>query len=64
MPDIAMCNNKECPSKDLCYRHRAVMSERQSMATFLVEPGEDKCLYFWPIHPSHKLAEVKDATER
>ena len=60
MPDISMCNNTECPSKDKCYRFRAVMSERQSMATFLVEDGEDKCLYFWPILKSHKLAEVKE----
>jgi hypothetical protein len=47
MPDISMCSNDFCPSKDSCYRFRAVPNiGRQSYAGFWPEAGEDQCEYF------------------
>ena len=35
MADISMCQNKECPSKETCYRFTAVVSQYgQSYAKF------------------------------
>ena len=34
MPDISMCNNKECQSKDDCYRFTATPSEWQAWQMF------------------------------
>jgi hypothetical protein len=49
MPDISMCNNKNCPEKDMCYRYRAVPNELwQAYAAFTYD-GEDGCDYFWPV---------------
>ena len=50
MPDISMCNNKQCPSKEYCYRFTAIPNEfRQSYIDFgPEEDGMDKCSYFWP----------------
>jgi hypothetical protein len=30
MPDITMCTGERCPLKQICYRHTAKPSERQS----------------------------------
>ena len=30
MPDITMCTGERCPLKQICYRHTATPSERQS----------------------------------
>ena len=49
MPDISLCRNVLCPSKDYCYRFTATPSElRQSYTEFTPEDGEDECSYFWP----------------
>jgi hypothetical protein len=49
MPDISMCVNGMCPSKDYCHRYTATPSEfRQSYGGFGPEDGEDKCDMFWP----------------
>lgn len=51
MPDITMCNGRNCELKELCYRYTAKPSEfRQSY--FLTPPikeidGEKVCEYFW-----------------
>jgi hypothetical protein len=34
MPDISMCQNKECPSKEDCYRFTAKPSEWQAWSIF------------------------------
>ena len=39
MPDITMCNNSLCPISKQCYRHEAILSEWQSMATFQYTTG-------------------------
>ena len=47
MPDIAMCQNEECPRKTECYRYMATPSPyRQAYGDFDCKPGDD---YFMPI---------------
>lgn len=49
MPDISMCNGTNCPSKDECYRFRAVPNEPWQ-SYFMTPPIEDgRCEYFWSI---------------
>ena len=46
MPDIAMCGNKTCPLKDMCYRFTAKPSPYQS---YFHGPGpieNGKCNYY------------------
>ena len=48
MPDISMCMNKSCPSKDTCYRFTASPNVwRQSYMDFKVAEGLDKCKSYW-----------------
>lgn len=49
MPDITMCRNKECISRESCYRFKAHPSDHQNFGAFPLRPGEVKCSYFWPI---------------
>lgn len=45
MPDISMCLNKTCPSKDQCYRFTATPDEHwQSYGGFT--PDGDRCEFF------------------
>lgn len=48
MPDISMCANTDCIMRDLCYRHRAIPSEYQSITYFTPEQN-GLCKYFWKI---------------
>ncbi|MDD4070065.1 MAG: hypothetical protein PHF05_06400 [Candidatus Izemoplasmatales bacterium] len=48
MPDITMCEDKECPNKDKCYRYLAESSDYQSY--FTETPRVDnECEYYWEI---------------
>lgn len=52
MPDIAMCNGKNCAARQSCYRFRAVSDgDYQTYANFdrspIAKPAD--CAYFWPI---------------
>lgn len=49
MPDISMCLNEECLSRNLCYRYKAEPSDYQSYIDFQPEDGEEKCERFWPL---------------
>ena len=50
MPDIAMCKNIECLSKDKCYRFKAIPSEFiQSYCDFKPKDNENKCNHFIEI---------------
>lgn len=49
MPDIAMCSNHICPSKETCYRFKATPGYYQSYAKFTVNEGEDKCDHYWKL---------------
>ena len=49
MPDIAMCQNKECPLREKCYRFKAEPSDYQSYAEF--KPDENgECDNFIEIY--------------
>lgn len=61
VPDIAMCQNQDCPSRNECWRFRAVPSYRQSYGTwFKPADGKDRCDDFWPIEdrPVVPIAEL------
>lgn len=46
MPDITMCEGKECPIKNQCYRYTANPSDYQSY--FAESPWDgEKCEMFW-----------------
>lgn len=50
MPDITMCLNNQCPSREHCYRYRAVPSHfTQVYAAFMVVEGRDRCNSYWPM---------------
>lgn len=49
MPDISMCANALCPSKDYCYRFTAKPTPMcQSYENFSPEDDETSCIHFWP----------------
>ena len=47
MPDITMCDNESCPSKEFCHRFTANPSTWQSYADFYVP--DEVCLDFLPM---------------
>ena len=49
MPDISMCLNALCPSKEFCYRFTATPNPYgQSYGGFLLEEDEVNCSHFYP----------------
>lgn len=48
MPDMALCRNQTCPSREHCYRFTAEPSCHQVYAQFTVRPKEDRCDYYIP----------------
>ena len=55
MPDISMCANRDCPSRESCYRYAAEPDHIQAFGDpvngyFFAPPqGEDRCKFFWPM---------------
>lgn len=46
MPDITMCDNKECPKKESCYRFKATPNEYwQAYSTFKYDEKEG-CVFY------------------
>ncbi len=59
MPDITMCDGKECPVKKKCYRYTAKPSEYQSY--FVEAPIKDgKCDYYWGENQEQIWNSLKD----
>ena len=57
MPDISMCMNHKCPSREQCYRYRAIPDRHwQSCGGFTVDEGRKLCAHFAVIYPSDRLA--------
>lgn len=49
MADISMCEDRQCPAKDYCYRFTAHPSPMwQSYGVFNREDDADNCDMFWP----------------
>ncbi len=47
MPDIALCQNKACPSSNRCHRFLVIPNEfYQAYVEFTPEDGEEGCIYF------------------
>jgi hypothetical protein len=49
MPDISMCMNEECLSRNVCYRYKAEPSDYQAYMDYQPKDGEEKCEKFWPL---------------
>lgn len=52
MPDISMCNNKECPLSIKCYRFMTRPEHNQWYSQF--EPDGDKCDFFIDINERNR----------
>jgi hypothetical protein len=65
MADITMCEGRNCPLKEKCYRHTAFENPfRQSY--FSTEPYDDKkenCEYFWEDTEYRKAFMTKHSEE-
>ena len=48
MPDMALCQNVECPSRWHCYRFTVQPSCHQVYARFTVEKDKDRCGCYIP----------------
>lgn len=56
MPDISMCADDKCPSRESCYRFKATPSKfLQSWGQFGRPDGDDKCSYYWPVESKSQL---------
>lgn len=55
MPDISMCEGKDCPIKEKCYRFKATPS-RYGQSYFMESPYKDgKCDELIDIRKDHKI---------
>lgn len=60
MPELAMCQKKDCPDKNICYRYRAVPCEEQSYGDF--NPPRE-CEDYLPLLEDDKLQPVETPNE-
>ena len=49
MPDVTLCLNHRCPSKENCYRFMAEPDDYQSYSNFENSQKDGKCKYFWKL---------------
>jgi len=49
VPDISMCADKYCPSRETCYRFKATPSAYQTYGAFPRKPEDVKCECHWPL---------------
>lgn len=58
MPDICMCHDDNCPSKNVCYRFMAIPSQ-YLQSYFLnsprLEKSDTRCEYFMEIYKEDKI---------
>lgn len=55
MPDITMCDNRDCSIRNRCYRAMANPSDYQSWAIF--EPHEEGCEHYIELVAHHRKAD-------
>lgn len=48
-PDISMCRNEDCPSKEDCYRFKATPGFWQSYMLFEFDKDKGKCDSYWKL---------------
>lgn len=60
MPDVAMCDGKNCPLKETCYRYRAVPYNIGQ--TYLAESPykEGKCDLHWKLKDGQRIRALAD----
>lgn len=59
MPDISMCGNMKCPSKETCYRFKAVPNPyRQSYMKFEPKEGENKCYHYMKLKNGDRIITI------
>ena len=61
MPDITMCDNRECVIRAECFRFRAIPGTMQSWSKFV---GGATCQYYVPLYagrPVRPLSECDDS---
>ncbi len=64
MPDISMCRDQECPSRETCFRFVATPSPfLQTYGAFGRRPNEAKCDHYWPATTAEarKLSRAHEA---
>ena len=59
MPDISMCMHDTCPSKEKCYRYKAVPNGYQSYSNFQNDPNKVKCDHFQKIMKGDRIITIK-----
>ncbi len=64
MPDISMCQDEQCPSRETCYRFKAKPDLlMQAYGHFGREDGAERCGYYWPLKSpadKHRLDKTHD----
>jgi len=60
MPDITMCEDKECPLRNECYRYRAIPNEFRQYY-FCESPRQnDDCIEFYKIPDRARIKDIKE----
>jgi hypothetical protein len=59
-PDITMCEGKNCPFSNKCYRYTAEPSKY--MQSYFIEPPikDGKCDYYWGKNQEQIFNQLKD----
>ena len=55
MVDIAMCNRRDCPQKDTCFRYLAFPDEMQSYIVIDKPILDGDCEYYWRCRNKKEL---------
>lgn len=49
MPDISMCQNKDCPKRKQCHRFMAMPNGLRPSYMGFKPDDKGECEYFWPL---------------
>lgn len=59
MPDMKMCQNKECPLKNICYRFLAIPDKRGQDYFDSSPSGGEDCEHYLKLQEDDKLQPVE-----
>ena len=62
MVDISLCEGKDCPLKNKCYRFMSPRINHANSWLFGIpyDPINRECDFFWPIDKRHKIKDKKE----
>jgi trans-aconitate methyltransferase len=64
MPDIAMCDNSQCPQRATCHRFTAIASYRQSYFVGCAPDAQTgECKHYWPVNTAHAIRSAQSWIE-